>query len=159
MPGGVTDPARATPADTDALRDHLARADLTLSGIEDPSVRLWLARDASGQVRGSTGYEVSTDGEHALIRSVAVDELWRGRGAGLELARWALDRAADEGVRRAWLFSRRSGPFWQRLGFTAADRDELAAVLSSTHQVVLFRSSGQLDREAAWSRELTPGRL
>lgn len=51
-------------------------------------------------------------------------------------------------------FSRRSGPFWQSLGFEPADRDELAAALADTQQVRLFQRTGQLSREVAWSREL-----
>ncbi|WP_220037551.1 hypothetical protein [Curtobacterium sp. MCLR17_007] len=58
---------------------------------------------------------------------------------------------------RAWLFSRRSGPFWQRLGFVPAELSTLAAVLADTTQVTLFRASGQLEREVAWSRCLRGG--
>ncbi|RBQ22230.1 GNAT family N-acetyltransferase [Spongiactinospora rosea] len=136
------------------LVDFLTRSDLTLSGLDAPTVRLWLLRDENGIVRGSTGYELAEDGKNALIRSVAVDTDLRGGGLGLELGRFALDQAAAEGARRAWLFSRRSGPFWQRLGFTSADRMELARMLATTHQVRLFRRTGQLDREVAWTRSL-----
>lgn len=106
----------------------------------------------------STGYEISEDGRHALIRSVAVRPSHRSRGRGAELARFALERARDEGADRAWLFSRRSGPFWQGLDFSPADRDELADVLAHSAQVRLFRETGQLDQEIAWSRPLTTGR-
>ncbi|WP_380161896.1 GNAT family N-acetyltransferase [Kineococcus sp. R86509] len=150
----MIDLARMTPSDVPDLLDFLARADLTLSGLDDPEMRLWLLRDEHGRVHGSTGYELSKDGRHALIRSVAVEKHLRGSGTGLELASWALQRAAAEGAERAWLFSRRSGPFWQRLGFTAADRDELADALAETRQVELFRHSGQLQQEVAWSRPL-----
>lgn len=109
---------------------------------------------ATGTVVGSTGYELSADGEHALIRSVAVAPAARTRGAGSRLARHALIDAATHGARHAWLFSRRSGPFWQKLGFTPADRDALAAALPDSHQVQLFRATGQLAREVAWSRPL-----
>ncbi|WP_406278875.1 GNAT family N-acetyltransferase [Embleya sp. NBC_00896] len=147
--------APSTAADLPGLHDFLVRADLTLSGLDAPTVRLWLLRDAAGTVRGSTGYELSAGGEHALIRSVAVDHAARGQGLGMDLARYALDRAADAGARRAWLFSRRSGPFWRKLGFEPADRAHLADVLADTHQVTLFRSTGQLDREVAWARDLS----
>ena len=133
----------------------LCVADLTLSGLDSPTVRLWTARDAeTGRLVASTGYKRSDDNEHVLIRSVAVDPALRGRGMGLRLARFALDRAAESGATRAWLFSRRSGPFWQKVGFDSADRNELAIALKSTHQVRLFTETGQLQREVAWSRLL-----
>ena len=146
---------RVVPADVAELTDFLRIADLTLSGLDSAAVRLWAARDTdSGSIVGSTGYESSPDNRHVLIRSVAVDPARRGLGWGLELARFAIDRAAAAGADHAWLFSRRSGPFWQRLGFVPADRDELAVALAATHQVRLFTETGQLHREVAWSRPL-----
>jgi N-acetylglutamate synthase-like GNAT family acetyltransferase len=144
-----------SPTDVPDLREFLTRADLTLSGLDAPTVRLWLLRDADGLVLGSTGYEVSESGLDVLIRSVAVDPERRARGLGLRLAQFALDEAARTGARHAWLFSRRSGPFWQRLGFTPANRDDLATTLANTHQVQLFEATGQLHREVAWSRPLS----
>lgn len=148
---------RCRPDDVGALTHFLGGVDLTLSGLDAAGVRLWVERDPAGAVVGSTGYELSGDGRHALIRSVAVIPEGRSRGRGTGLARFALARAAEEGASRAWLFSRRSGPFWQSVGFHPADRDDLAAVLADTHQVRLFRSTGQLDREMAWSRPLALG--
>lgn len=140
--------------DVDALTAFLSEVDLTLSGLDAPGVRLWIERDASGAIVGSTGYEVSGDGRHALIRSVAVSPTQRSRGRGSALAEFALARAIEEGATTAWLFSRRSGPFWQRLGFVPADRDELAVALEDTYQVRLFQATGQLGREVAWSCSL-----
>lgn len=140
--------------DVEALTAFLSDVDLTLSGLDAPSVRLWIERDESGAIVGSTGYEISSDGRHVLIRSVAVSATQRSRGRGSALASFALERAVEEGAMRAWLFSRRSGQFWQSLGFEPADRDELAGALADTHQVRLFQQTGQLGREVAWSRPL-----
>ena len=145
---------RVTADEIEGLRTFLGEVDLTLSGLDAPTVKLWTERAPDGAIVGSTGYELSGDGAHALIRSVAVAPGRRTAGAGSLLARFALDDAARSGARRAWLFSRRSGPFWQKLGFEPADRAELATVLSQTHQVRLFTETGQLDREVAWSRGL-----
>lgn len=142
------------PGDVADLTAFLREVDLTLSGLDAPTVRLWVGRDTADRVVASTGYEVSPDGRHALLRSVAVDPAARSAGLGSELARFALDRAAAGGARTAWLFSRRSGPFWEGLGFAPADRDELATVLAGTHQVRLFAATGQLTHEVAWSRPL-----
>lgn len=141
---------RVSAPEVAAVRDFLKEADLTLAGLDAPAVRLWIERDGHGRIVGSTGFEVSSDGRHALIRSVAVSADRRAVGAGTRLASFAIDRARDDGVDRAWLFSRRSGPFWQKLGFTGADCDELAAALPDTHQVRLFIETGQLAREVAW---------
>lgn len=118
-------------------------------------MRLWVSRDeTTGRIFATTGYESSEGGSHVLIRSVAVDPELRGTGIGLELAQFALERAVEAGAKQAWLFSRRSGPFWQKVGFTSADKRDLAVALASTHQVQLFAQTGQLGREVAWSRQL-----
>lgn len=145
---------RVEDADVDDVRAFLLRVDLTLSGLDAPTVRLWLERAEDGRIVGCTGYELSADGRHALIRSVAVDPKHRAAGAGSRLARHALDQARQAGANSAWLFSRRSGPFWEKLGFRGADRHELAAALPDTHQVRHFRATGQLEREVAWWRSL-----
>ncbi|HWU32033.1 MAG TPA: GNAT family N-acetyltransferase, partial [Marmoricola sp.] len=116
---------RVSAAGADEVRAFLQEVDLTLAGIDDPSVRLWIERGDRGEIIGSTGFELSHDNSHALIRSVAVTPSHRVAGAGSRLARFAMQRADAAGATRAWLFSRRSGPFWQKLGFTGADRDEL----------------------------------
>ena len=146
-------PARAD--DIDDLVAFLSAVDLTLSGLGSPGVFVWIARDAvRGKIYASAGFELDESGTHVLIRSVAVGSNHRASGIGLEIARFALDRAAELGAARAWLFSSRSGPFWQKLGFEPADRDDLAAALGATSQVQQFRRTGQLQREVAWSRAL-----
>lgn len=140
------------PDDVDQLTAFLRVADLTTAGLSG-GLRLWVDRDDTGSIVGSTGYE--RVGEHVLIRSVAVGPSQRSAGRGTALAGFVLEQAAREGARRAWLFSRRSGPFWQQLGFVRADRDELARVLADTHQVRLFTETGQLGLEVAWTRPLS----
>jgi len=143
-----------TGTDLDDLTAFLTDADLTLSGLDAPEVALWIARDPGGRIYASTGFEASGDGRHVLVRSVAVRPDSRHTGLGGRLAEYAVRRAAERGAERAWLFSRRSGPFWRKLGFTPADRDEMARVLASTHQVRLFARTGRLADEVAWSRPL-----
>ncbi|MGQ3382521.1 GNAT family N-acetyltransferase [Glutamicibacter sp. TV12E] len=146
---------RATGVDSAEISEFLRIADLTLSGLDSPNVHLWILRDATtDRIIATTGYESSEVGQHALIRSVAVAPELRGAGIGLELAQFAMDRAVEAGAKQAWLFSRRSGPFWQKAGFSSADTKDLAVALASTHQVQLFAETGQLEREVAWSRKL-----
>lgn len=137
------------PSDVPDLTHFLRGADLTIAGLDAPEVRLWVRRDAAG-IAASAGFELSADGRHALVRSTAVRPDLRGQGAGLAAAAFAVDRARDAGAGTAWLFSRRSGPFWQRLGFTRSTTEALAAALPDAEQVRLFRRTGQLDVEVAW---------
>ena len=150
--GRVIRPIPVDPLDTAELHDFLAEADLTTAGLDARGARYWIVRGERGEIVGSTGFERSPSAPDALIRSVAVASAMRASGLGSELARFALDAARAAGVERAWLFSRRSGPFWQKLGFEQVSTASLAAALGETTQVALFRQTGQLDREVAWKR-------
>jgi N-acetylglutamate synthase-like GNAT family acetyltransferase len=148
----MREPVPFSPGDAFELSEFLGSADLTASGIGEPGTQLWIDLDADGRIVGSTGFELA--GAHVLLRSVCVHPSLRGTGRGTELARFALDTATSLGARHAWLFSRRSGPFWQKLGFQSADITELAEALAATHQVRSFAASGRLRYETAWSRPL-----
>jgi hypothetical protein len=131
---------RVSPTDIDVLRQFLTEADLTLAGLDAPTVRLWVQRDGTGAIIGSTGYEASAEGHHALIRSVAVARGHRSAGAGSRLAMHATEPTM---------------PGYSLVDpVQPAERDALARVLSETHQVQLFEQTGQLGREVAWSRPL-----
>ena len=145
---------RSTRTDIAAVGDLLRAADLTLAGLTDPSLDLWVLKDDSGAIAGTAGIEWSRTGSDVLLRSVVVTPFLRGRGLGEALARHALDRAHGEGARRAWLFSAQQGSFWQRLGFHPSSAHDLAAALSTTLQVAAFRATGQLPHKVAWQRQL-----
>ena len=140
---------RVDPESLPRVNEFLADADLTPAS---PAAFLWMELDAAGHIVGTTGFELA--GQNALIRSVAVRADLRGTGLGLRFAALACVEAQLAGATTAWLFSRRSGPFWQKLGFSPASTDELADALADTAQVQLFRETGQLEREVAWRREL-----
>lgn len=125
-----------------------------LAGLDEPTVYIWVKCDASIEIVGSTGFELSNDRKYAPIRSVAVARQHRAAGAGARPARHGIDHACATGATRTWLFSRRSGQFWKQLGFAGADKHELAAALPETHHVRHFVESGQLDREVTWSQSL-----
>jgi len=140
----------AGPADTAAVLACLQSCDLTLAGVGTPDLHLSVLETRTGQTVGVTGYEAA--GAHALIRSVAVAPSLRGNGLGAMLAEVAFDQATSGGAEQLWLFSRRSGAFWQRLGFRLTPTDDLVAVLPHTWQVTHFTESGQITREIAWTR-------
>ena len=141
---------RVTPADLPLVEAFLVEADLTVAGLA--TAALWMEQDAAGAITSTTGFEMA--GQHALIRSVAVRPDLRGSGLGLRNAAFAIVEAQLAGATTAWLFSRRSGPFWQKLGFWHAPTEELVEALGETAQVRLFIETGQLAREVAWRRLL-----
>jgi N-acetylglutamate synthase-like GNAT family acetyltransferase len=145
---------RSTCADVAAAEALLAQAALTVAGLRDPALDLWVLCDAGGAVVGTAALEHSGSGEDVLVRSVALVPGLRGRGLGEALARHALVQARRAGARRVWLFSSRAGSFWQRLGFHRSSVSALTAVLRAAPQVVAFGDSGQLPHKMVWQRPL-----
>lgn len=52
-------------SDVEVLTDFLRSVDPALSRLDAPGIRLWLERDTHGAIVGSTGYELSSNGQHA----------------------------------------------------------------------------------------------
>lgn len=93
--------------------------DLTLAGLGDPAVCVWVDRAESGGVICSTGFELSADGKHALIRSVAVASGRRTSGAGTRLARFAMERARIAGRPKSGCFHAVPGRFGRSSALSA----------------------------------------
>ena len=60
-----------------------------------------------------------------LLRSVAVDSAWRGRGIGHQLTSAGLDLARSLGAGAAYLLTTTAGDFFPRFGFAPIERAEV----------------------------------
>ncbi|UCF41465.1 MAG: GNAT family N-acetyltransferase [Gemmatimonadota bacterium] len=132
----ATDPSAAIellqPGELPEVVDLLRRAALPPDDLEHHQETLLVARSAS-RVVGCAGLELY--GESALLRSVAVEADWRGRGLGVALTRAALDLAGQRGVRRVYLLTETAGEFFPRFGFRSIER---AAAPPEVQQSVEF---------------------
>ena len=96
---------------------------------------------------GAAGVEVY--GGAGLLRSVAVDPDWRGRGLGQRLTEERLRWAAARGLGTVYLLTTTAAGFFPRLGFAPVARDEVppevrgslqfAGVCPSTAAVMALR--------------------
>ena len=79
---------------------------------------------------------------------------FRNAGLGLQLVNMAIAYAKDRNCKSAFLFSTRSGKYWQKLGFKKISTDELVMALPEAPQVLRFISIGKLATETAWKKDL-----
>jgi amino-acid N-acetyltransferase len=110
----------------------LERAGLPSDGLEVHQDTVLVAR-SEGRPVGCAGLELY--GESALLRSVAVEAEWRGRGLGVDLTKAALELAGGRGVRRVYLLTETAGEFFPRFGFRRIER---AAAPPQVQQSVEF---------------------
>lgn len=81
---------------------------------------------------GYGGFELH--GEHALLRSMVIDQERRGRGLGGITAELLLGKARAAGAREAYLLTLSAAPFFERLGFARIDRTAAPAAILATRQ-------------------------
>ena len=111
----------AFPADWPAISGLLSRAGLPLPSPDGPPVEFVVAA-RQGAIVACAGWE--RHGDHALLRSVAVDEAERRRGVGRAVVERALAEVSDRGVGEVALVTMSASAFFGRLGFAAIARSE-----------------------------------
>jgi amino-acid N-acetyltransferase len=119
----------ARDSDLPAVLSLLERAGLPPDGLHDHAPTTLVARDANSIV-GSAALELYDDA--ALLRSVAVDEVWRGQGFGQQLTRAALDLARQHGVTTVYLLTETATDFFPRFGFQPIARADVAPAVQQS---------------------------
>jgi amino-acid N-acetyltransferase len=121
----------ATCRELPAVRQLLAGA-----GLPDDDIDGHLATLIVG-VRGGTVSAcgaLELLGQAALLRSVAVSPLLRGRGWGRRITTRLLDMAAGIGVREVYLLTTGAAEYFSALGFEKVPRESAPPPLQRTRQ-------------------------
>jgi len=128
----MTTEPRLRPADPDerTYAESLL-ADCGLPVADLPEGLDWLyCWEADGERVGVGGLQ--RRGDHALLRSVAIEESARGAGHGRALCERLLAEAAAEGVESVYLLTTTAPDFFASLGFEAVDRESAPEALRET---------------------------
>lgn len=110
----------AKSADLPRVKSLLKQNDLPLLGVDECFDNFVIAENENGSLIGVAGVELY--GDRGLLRSVAVDDHFRGLGYGGALVQAALSNARARGVKVIYLFTEDAAAYFQRLGFEAIDR-------------------------------------
>jgi amino-acid N-acetyltransferase len=100
------------------LRDN----DLPLDGADMHISAFLLAYDGQN-LAGCAALE--RYGDSALLRSVATDKRFRGRGLGQTLVWRVLEMARSQGIQTVVLLTTTADKFFARFGFSVISRDEV----------------------------------
>lgn len=114
------EPAR--PHDLRGALDLLGRSQLTEQDVSEGWGHYFVVREDDGRVIAVAGLELH--GEDGLLRSVAVDDDYRGQGLAASLIEAVLERAARVGLRSVYLLTTTSRDYFTRRGFSDCDRDK-----------------------------------
>jgi len=127
------EPAR--PFDLPGALDLLGRSELTQQDVAERWGHYFVVREDDGRVVGVAGLEVH--GEDGLLRSVAVDEDYRGQGLAASLVEAAMERARVLNLRSVYLLTTGARDYFARHGFADCSRDEAPAPIGESWE---FRS-------------------
>ena len=114
----------ARPADLPQVLSLLGKAELPTAGVKEAFSHFVVGESDDGLV-GAAGLEIY--GSSALLRSVVVEDSWRGTGVGRKLIETALDEARQRGIDDVFLLTSTAEQYFPRFGFACVSRESVAA--------------------------------
>jgi amino-acid N-acetyltransferase len=112
----------ARQADLPGVLALLGKAQLPTAGVTEVFSHFFVA-EAEAQLVGATGLEIY--GASALLRSVVVEDSWRGTGVGRRLIENALDEARQRGIDDVFLLTTTAEHYFPRFGFSCVNRESV----------------------------------
>lgn len=123
----------AHPNDLPAITQILSQSGLPVEGLPEHFTN-FLVVEVQGQIRGTVGLEIY--GRKGLIRSLAVDNEFRGRGWGRKLLEAVLSRAREKGLTQVYLLTETAANFFTRFGFSRMSRHQVDAQVAASPEFV-----------------------
>ena len=120
----------ASPMDEPWIRQLLILCGLPEEDITPEHLRHFWVLKGKGRVVGVVGIEIF--GPTALLRSLAVDPGFRGRGLASRLTREAEDYAASQQVEALYLLTVTAEDFFAKRGYRKSSRESAPAALQET---------------------------
>jgi N-acetylglutamate synthase-like GNAT family acetyltransferase len=144
---------RATALDRANVEALLVASHLPLDGVGE-ALSCFVVAESGERIVGVAGIEnCGARGEHALLRSVAVADEWRGRGLGRELVGRAIALAEEHGTKALYLLTTTAESYFPSFGFSTIARDGVPDDVQATAEF-----QGACPASAtAMMRELTNG--
>jgi len=123
----------------EATNDDLAHVAALLQASQLPTTGVaealcgFLVAESDGAIIGSVGIE-SCCARYALLRSVAVEDEWRGRGVGRRLVERAIAVAESKGLEALYLLTTTAESYFPSFGFAPVDRDHVPDSIKRTEE-------------------------
>lgn len=116
----LTHEKAATIRDLSRIKSFLKYNGLPDLGVDDCVSNFVVVEEQNGSLVGVAGLEVY--GQSGLLRSVAVDERFRGQGHGRALVDRVVTSAKAKGIKTLYLLTNDATHYFEGLGFQVVDR-------------------------------------
>lgn len=133
MPDALPVFRAATASDRAGIESLLERNGLPVAGVaellaDDPTQ--FVVAHIEGQLVATAALEVC--GDHALLRSVAVSEVWRSLGVGRALVERVVALATARRIDAMYLLTMTAEDYFPRFGFARVARSDVPGSVAST---------------------------
>ncbi len=118
--------------DLGRIRELLSAADLPVDDLDEGKVIFVVAMNEKNEIIGCIGVEKL--GEEGLLRSMAVDIAYRGKGIAHELLRRLLSFSCQSGIHTIHLLTTTAEKFFDRAGFLLVSRSEAPDSIKTTSE-------------------------
>lgn len=122
---------QATDVDMPKVISLLELASLPTSGISEHINHLYVLEE-EGEIIGAVAYEAYH--QDALLRSLVISPLARGKGYGRKLMSFILEQAKLDGIRNAYALTITIPDLLDRSGFTEISRSEAPETLRKSEE-------------------------
>jgi amino-acid N-acetyltransferase len=126
---GCVELRTAIPSDLPEVLALLEDAQLPIAGVAEAFPHFVVA-EREGRLIGAAGLEIF--GASALLRSVVVENSWRGTGVGQRLIEHALDEAKERRIDDVFLLTTTAEQYFPRFGFACVSRECAAAEVQAS---------------------------
>lgn len=120
----------ARPSDLASVEALLSANKLPLDGVAQ-ALECFVVAEHDGALVGVAGIEHCGAGQHALLRSVAVSEAWKGKGLGRALVTRAIRDAESRGAHALYLLTTTAEQYFPSFGFKPIARTAVPADVQS----------------------------
>lgn len=135
MSAVTTELRAARAADLAPVIALLESCGLPTGDVTEAMLASFCVAEADGSVVGTAGLE--TFGIGGLLRSVAVEESWRGSGLAARLVDWCEAEARRQGVTTVYLLTTTAADYFRKRGYADLAREAVPAAVAGHAQ---FRS-------------------
>lgn len=122
---------QAQNSDLSGLVQLLHAAGLPVEDLPGDLTHFIVAKQ-DNQIIGSVGLEIL--GSYALLRSLAVDATWQGKGVGAALYQAVVRMAREKSIEYLYLITTTADQYFKKLGFGKIDRANVPEVIRQTSQ-------------------------
>ena len=119
--------------DKEKVLDLLSAAKLHIEDLTDEKMKnFWVARGKDDCIVGVVGVEIYQ--ESGLLRSLAVDPAYRGKGLGSRLTRKIESFARLNGIKTLYLLTLTAADFFSKIGYEVTQRDRVPESIGNTEE-------------------------